>query len=164
MVVGWVTSDMGAASAVRYGTSSGSYPNTVTGNSTSYTYGKTKSPLIHHVWLTGLAPATTYYYQAGSTASWSQEFSFTSSPGVGPNIYPYSFAVLADIGENHDANNTITHILATASSIDSVIINGDISYASGCESSGCDTWNAFQRMAAPLAAIKPWAVNIGNRA
>ena len=209
MVVGWLTADMGAATAVRYGTSSGNYPTTVTGNSTFYKYSaKYTSGLIHHAWLTGLAPATTYYYQAGSTAAWSQEFSFTSSPGVGPSLYPYTFALLADIGENGDANNTISHILASADEIDSVIISGDIAcvfpcergapgrrlavggcrrplsrcaraltlrlspaaicasrfrrYASGCESSGCATWDAFQRMAAPLGAIKPWAVNIGN--
>ena len=163
MVIGWLTSDMGAATAVRYGTSSGNYPNTVTGNSTFYKYSsKYTSGLIHHAWLTGLKPATKYYYQAGSTAAWSQEFSFTSSPGVGASLYPYTFALVADIGENGDANSTITHVLASADEIDSVIINGDISYASGCESSGCGTWDAFQRMAAPLGAIKPWAVNIGN--
>jgi acid phosphatase type 7 len=161
MVIGYITSDMTAASSVRYGTSSGSYPNVVTGNSTSYTYGKYKSGQIHHVWLTGLSTNTKYYYQAGSDAAWSQEFTFTSNPGIGPNI-PYTFAVVADIGENANANNTITHVLASADTIDSVIIAGDISYASGCESNGCTTWDAFQTMAAPLAAIKPWQINIGN--
>ena len=161
MVIGYITSDMTAASTVRYGTSSGSYPNVVTGNSTSYTYGKYKSGLIHHVWLTGLSTNTKYYYQAGSDAAWSQEFTFTSNPGIGPNI-PYTFAVVADIGENANANNTITHVLASADTIDSVIIAGDISYASGCESNGCTTWDAFQTMAASLAAIKPWQINIGN--
>jgi len=161
MVIGYITSDMTAASTVKYGTSSGSYPNVVSGNSTSYTYGKYKSGLIHHVWLTGLAANTKYYYQAGSDSAWSKEFSFTSSPGVGANI-PYTFAVVADIGENANANSTITHVLASADSIDSVIIAGDISYASGCEANGCTTWDAFQTMAAPLAAIKPWQINIGN--
>jgi hypothetical protein len=161
MVVGYITSDMTAASTVKYGTSSGSYPNVVSGNSTSYTYGKYKSGLIHHVWLTGLTPNTKYYYQAGSDAAWSQEFTFTSNPGIGPNI-PFTFAVVADIGENANANSTITHVLASAANIDSVIIAGDISYASGCEANGCTTWDAFQTMAAPLAAIKPWQINIGN--
>jgi hypothetical protein len=161
MVIGYITSDMTAASTVKYGTSSGSYPNVVSGNSTSYTYGKYKSGLIHHVYLTGLTANTKYYYQAGSDASWSQEFTFTSNPGIGANI-PYKFAIVADIGENRDANNTITHVLADVDTIDSVIIAGDISYASGCESNGCTTWDAFQTMAAPLGAIKPWHVNIGN--
>jgi len=162
MVLGWVTSDMGAASAARYGESSGNYPLAATGTGISYKYSaKYTSGLIHHVTLTGLKPATKYYYQVGSTAAWSQEFSFTSNPGLGAEI-PYTIAFVADIGENGNANNTITHVLAGADDIDAVIINGDISYASGCESSGCATWDAFQRMAAPLAAIKPWAVNLGN--
>jgi hypothetical protein len=36
------------------------------------------------------------------------------------------------------------------------------SYASGCEATGCTVWDAFQRMTQPLAAVKPWAVNLGN--
>ena len=145
MVIGWLTADASAATAVRYGTSSGNYPNTASGSGIQYVYSKKyTSGLIHHVTLTGLAPATTYYYQAGSTAAWSQEFSFTSSPGVGANI-PFTFAVIADIGENSDANNTITHVLE-GDAIDAVLHAGDISYASGCESSGCATWDAYQRM------------------
>ena len=160
MVIGWLTSDVSAATAVRYGTSSGNYPNTVTGNSTTYTYSaKYTSGAIHHVWLTGLAAGTRYYYQAGSTAAWSQEFSFMSSPGVGPEI-PHMIAYIGDIGENKDANDTVNHIIAA--NPDSVIINGDLSYASGCESTGCATWDAFQRMMSPLTAVKPFAVNIGN--
>jgi len=159
MVVGWVTSDMEAPSTVQFGTSSGSYTHTAAGNATFYKYSaKYTSGLIHHVTLTGLAPKTVYFYLvAGSTT----EYSFTSSPGVG-QIYPYTFATFADIGENGDADSTVTHMVAGASTIDSYILNGDISYASGCESTGCTTWDAFQRMMSPLAAIKPIAINIGN--
>ena len=76
-------------------------------------------------------------------------------------VYPYVIGFVGDIGENNDANSTITHLLANPR-IDSMVISGDISYASGCESGGCTTWDAFQRMAQPLAATKPWAVNLGN--
>jgi hypothetical protein len=36
MVVGWLTSDMNAASTVQFGTSPGSYDKTATGNATFY--------------------------------------------------------------------------------------------------------------------------------
>lgn len=159
MVVGWVTSDMTAASTVQYGTSKGSYTKTATGNATFYKYSaRYTSGLIHHVTLSGLAPKTVYYYLvAGSTT----EYSFTSSPGVG-QFYPYTLGTFADIGENGDADSTVAHMLAGAPSIDSYLLNGDISYASGCESTGCTTWDAFQRMMSPLAAIKPISINIGN--
>lgn len=161
MVVGWLTADMTAGTNVQYGTSSGSYPNQASGNSTFYKYSaKYTSGLIHHVRLAGLAPSTTYFYRVGDSTAWSQEFSFKSSPGVGP-IFPYTFGFIADIGENDNANDTVTHLLANPQ-IDSFVLNGDISYASGCEATGCATWDAFQRMMAPLTASKPMAINLGN--
>ena len=159
MVIGWVTSNMQAPSTVQYGTSSGSYDKTATGNSSFYKYSaRYTSGLIHHTTLSGLAPATTYYYKVAGAA---QEYSFTSSPGVG-EIYPYTFGFFADIGENIDADLTVQHLIAGSKSIDSYVLNGDISYASGCESGGCATWDAFQRMMSPLAAVKPIAIAIGN--
>jgi hypothetical protein len=110
---------------VRYGTSSGSYPSTATGNSTFYKYGaKYTSPLLHHVWVSGLSPATTYYYQVGDASAWSAEFSFTSSPGVGPTFFPYTIGFVADIGENSDANSTVTHVVAGLDEVDEMIIAG----------------------------------------
>ena len=159
MVVGWVTADMTAPSTVAYGTSSGAYTHTATGNASFYKYSsKYTSGLIHHVPLAGLAPATVYYYKvAGASA----EYSFTSSPGVGP-IFPYTIGTFADIGENIDADMTVQHMLAGAKGIDSYLLNGDLSYATGCESSGCGTWDSFQRMMSPLASIKPIAIAIGS--
>jgi hypothetical protein len=126
MVVGWLTSDMNAPSTVQFGTSSGSYSKTASGNATFYKYSsKYTSGLIHHVALTGLAPATKYYYKAAGAAS---EYSFTSSPGVGA-IYPYKMGIFADIGENLNADDTVKHMLAGAGSIDSYLLNGDISCA-----------------------------------
>lgn len=107
---------------------------------------------------------TTIYYRVGDSATgYSQEYSFTSNRGVG-QIYPYTVSHLADVGESDAANDTITHILSSDSlpNIDSVMIHGDIAYASGCESSGCTVWDAWGRLAQPLAAIKPWGINLGN--
>ena len=90
-VVGWLTSDASAASTVEYGTSSGSYTLTASGTADQYVYSsKYTSGLIHHVPLTGLKPATRYFYRAGSATAWSAEASFVSSPGVGADI-PHTF-------------------------------------------------------------------------
>jgi hypothetical protein len=162
MVVGWLTSDMTAGSSVQYGTSSGSYPNSAEGNATFYKYSAAyTSGLIHHVTLSGLAPNTKYFYRVGSDNSWSQEFTFTSNPGLG-QVYPYTIGFVADVGESAAANGTLTHLLSRLDSIDSMVIAGDIAYASGCEATGCITWDAFQRMYAPVAAYKPFHVNLGN--
>jgi len=158
MVVNWVTSAVGPTT-VQFGTASGAYTATANGTVDFYKYSAFyTSGQLHHATLTGLKPATTYFYKvAGAT----QEYSFTSSPGVGP-LFPFTIGFFADIGENADADRTVQHLIAGAGSIDSYILNGDISYASGCEALGCPTWDAFQRMMSPLAAVKPIAVNLGN--
>ena len=70
MVIGWLTTDTAAPSTVQYGTVPGSYTNTATGTSASYTYSaKYTSGLIHHVELTGLEPGITYYYHVGAPGS-----------------------------------------------------------------------------------------------
>jgi hypothetical protein len=162
MVIGWLTADMTAASTVFYGTSPSSLTQTATGTSDFYKYSaKYTSGLIHHTTLTGLNPATTYYYQVGQAGALSQVYSFKSNPGVGP-IFPYTTAYIADVGENNNANQTITNLLARMNNFDSVVINGDIAYASGCESTGCVVWDAFQRMVQPVTASKSFSVNLGN--
>lgn len=162
MVAGWLTSDMTAGTTVQWGTTSGNYPNQANGNSTYYVYSsKYTSGLIHHATMTNLSPATTYYYRVGDASGWSSEYSFKSSPGVGP-IYPFTFGFVADVGEGTNPQNTIDHLVSRLPNIDAMSINGDISYASGCESNGCSNWDAFQRMVQPVSAVRPWSVNIGN--
>lgn len=163
-VVGWLTSDMTAGSSVQFGTSPGAYTGSATGTADSYTFGSLyTSGLIHHVALTGLKPATRYYYIAGSASAWSAEASFVSSPGVGPDI-PHTFAVIADIGENANANATVTRLLTAfaAGQLNSGLLSGDISYASGCEAIGCKDWDAFQRMMDPLTRSLPFQISIGE--
>ena len=126
MVVGWLTSNMSAGSVVRYGLSPGQYTGTASGRGIFYTYSaKYTSGLIHHVNVTGLLANTKYYYSCGSDSAWSAEYSFTSNPGVGPAI-PHTIAFVGDIGENSNANSTITHLLAAVKNIDSVVINGGV--------------------------------------
>lgn len=56
MVVGWLTANMSAASVVEYGTASGVYTGSATGNATFYKYSALyTSGLIHHVRISDLA-------------------------------------------------------------------------------------------------------------
>jgi hypothetical protein len=147
----------------QWGTSAGSFPNVVTGGHASYTYGKYTSGVIHTTKLTGLPLGTRIFYRCGDAATgYSAAASFVSNI-AGPT-YPYTLGVLADVGESDAANSTISHLLDadSLSVIDSVIISGDISYASGCESSGCTVWDAWGRMIAPLSSTQPFMINIGN--
>jgi hypothetical protein len=51
MTFGWLTSNMTAGSTVQYGTASGKYTNSASGNATFYKYSASyTSGLIHHVW------------------------------------------------------------------------------------------------------------------
>jgi len=163
MVVGWLTSDMTAATVVQWGTTSGGpYPNQASGNSTFYKYSsKYTSGLIHHATMTGLAPASTYYYRVGDGASsWSSEYAFKSNSP--PGTFPYTFGTVADVGEGADPQNTINHLITRLPNIDALSINGDIAYASGCEANGCTNWDAFQRMMQPVAATRSFTINLGN--
>jgi hypothetical protein len=92
--------------------------------------------------LTGLPLNSSIYYSVGDAATGaSQVFSFLSNPGIGssPAFYPFTTAFVADVGESEGANNTIQRVLAAKDSaaIRSVVINGDISYATGEEWMHC---------------------------
>ena len=162
--VRWATAINGTATA-RWGTSASALTNVAVGKTDRYVYSAAyTSPWLHTTNLTGLPLGTRIYYAVGDAETGvSDVMSFMSNPGVGA-IYPYRTAFVADIGEAESANTTITRVLeATALGlVDSVVINGDISYATGCESKGCTTWDAYCRMASPLAATVPWMVTLGN--
>ena len=107
---------------MQYGTASGAYTATANGTVDFYKYSAAyTSGQLHHTTLTGLKPATTYYYKVSGGAA---EYSFTSSPGVGA-FYPYKIGFFADIGENADADQTVQHMVAGSASIDSYVLNGD---------------------------------------
>ena len=161
----WVTAETDAESIVSYGTTRGGpYPFTSTGTSDSYTYSSSyTSGLIHHATLTGLKLNTPYYYVLGAADSQSSEASFNSSRGIGA-VYPYTLAAIGDLGESANAQETVDHLVAGFAYIDAIAFNGDISYASGCEKSGCSTWDALQRMMEPVTQTIPTQIEIGNRA
>ncbi len=165
MTIGWVTAETNAASVVSYGTKAGGpYPLTATGTSDFYKFSSSyTSGLIHHATLTGLSLNTPYYYVLGAAGAQSAEATFNSSRGVGA-VYPYTLAAIADVGESGAAQATVGHLLNGFDHIDAIAFNGDVSYASGCEKSGCTTWDALQRMMEPVTKTIPTHVEIGNRA
>ena len=134
VAVRWATTSSTATATVHWGMSAGALPNSASGATDRYVYSALyTSPWLHTVNLTGLPLATRIFYQVGDAATGlSPVMSFMSNPGVGP-IYPFKTAFIADIGEAESANTTITRLLeATALGlVDSVVLNGDISYASG---------------------------------
>ena len=160
MVVGWATAEPGA-SVVEYGLAPDQLTQSASGDSgETYVYGSYESPYLHHVTLAGLSGRTVYYYHVGDgDGEWSDVRSFTSN-AVGADTYPYLLGVFGDIGESANAVKTITTMVA--SDCDSYLMAGDMSYASGCESKGCTTWDAFQRMLEPLSDNKAIMVELGN--
>ena len=116
---------------------------------------KDRSDTAYFAPLAGLKPSTVYYYRVAGGA---QEFNFTSAPVTGA-AYPYKIGFFADIGESLNADVTVQRMIEGSASIDSYVLNGDISYASGCESKGCTVWDAYCRMASPLASSVPWQVS-----
>jgi hypothetical protein len=98
--------------------------------------------------MAGLSPSTRYFYHVGTNDSWSPTYSFLSDPdpadGAAAALYPYTAAIFADVGESSHAQETIDH-LVDATNTRTAFLIGDISYASGCESRGCTTWDAYMR-------------------
>ena len=156
MTVSWLTNGTGAQSIVRYGTASGKLTQTATGPAgSSYTCGAYTSGAIHIVSITGLAPATKYYYAVGAADASSDEMSFTSSPGVGP-IFPYLFGVMGDVGQTANSASTFAHTISSGAQ--SSFITGDLSYADSDE----PRWDSYQRLIQNLSSSMPLMVASGN--
>jgi acid phosphatase type 7 len=94
MRVSWITADKHVPSIVEYGTDSGTYAVTATGEQTSYRYFSYVSGKIHHVKIGPLLPDTVYYYRCGGAGD---EFSFKTLPSV----LPMEFAVTGKLKFQH---------------------------------------------------------------
>jgi hypothetical protein len=113
--------------------------------------------VIHRAVMTGLKPATTYYYQVGAddSSGWSEIYSFTTfTPGKEIN-----FAVIADMAYDHNSDGTVADMieLVDQGKLDVVIHSGDISYADGYMPHFDDFLNKVQ----PIAARIPYMVTPG---
>ncbi|PSC73849.1 purple acid phosphatase 15-like [Micractinium conductrix] len=174
------------AGLVRWGTEAGKLAGTA-GNATdtvySYSYGEAaggqayRSPILHHVLLSGLAPGQTYFYSVGgvlrngSAAPEGRELSFRM-PAAPPA--PLSLGVIGDPGQTHNTSTTLEHL--AASQPDVVLVLGDLSYADLYRSNDTSSnwgfltprssqqlrWDAWARLTEPLLATVPAVYIAGN--
>jgi len=121
MRVAWVTQDQ-AASNVQFGKSKSALTSSAVGNSSQYNYGLYTSAWQHFATMDGLDLGEQYYYRVGDASAgvWSDVRSFTSHPGVGPDI-PYVFGVIGDLGQTKYSNDTVHHVLANPDVQSSII-------------------------------------------
>ncbi|PNW76719.1 hypothetical protein CHLRE_11g468500v5 [Chlamydomonas reinhardtii] len=140
----------------------------------------------HHVaTLTGLKPATRYYYRVGDPqgdGGWSKEYSFVSAPPAGPAGTVRALFV-ADMGQAEvdgslegsqmlpSLNTTMLMYRDTLASYREaeasggavppytlLVHNGDISYSRGFSTQ----WDNFMQQIEPVAAAMPYMVTPGN--
>jgi len=87
MSVMWHTDNATSTSTAKYGTQSGVYSSTVSGEERYYGF-----TYDHVAVLPNLQPSTTYYYIVGDDAAgWSDEFSFESGGALGTSAAPWKF-------------------------------------------------------------------------
>ncbi|KAM2466622.1 hypothetical protein TB2_008374 [Malus domestica] len=150
MRVTWITDSPSPATVV-YGTSTGVYESSATGDTSSYTYLMYTSGDIHDVVIGPLKPNTTYYYRCGSSDS-DPEFSFKTPPAA----FPITFAIVGDLGQTEWTSSTLEHI--DKANHDMFLLPGDLSYADLIQ----NKWDSFGRLVQPLASKRPWMVTQGN--
>ncbi|OJJ94708.1 hypothetical protein ASPACDRAFT_55626 [Aspergillus aculeatus ATCC 16872] len=188
--IGWNTYEKLNSSCVEYGTSSSDLSQQACSTkSTTYSTSRTYS---NAVTLTGLTPATTYYYKIVSGNSTVEQFLSPRTPG---DKTPFNFDVVIDLGVygadgytissdsstskretpyvEPDLNHTTIKRLAdTFDDYELVIHPGDFAYADDWYLKlknlldGKDAYQAileqFYDQLAPIAAGKPYMVSPGN--
>jgi len=160
MVVQWSTADSVNQPVVQYGTSADQLSLSSSAKTEQYNCLQYSSPQLHHAVISDLSPSTTYYYRVGDAASnsWSDVRSFTTGKIVGDNI-PVTFAILGDLGQTSNSNNTIQHILNNdIDNIDTILHVGDMSYAD----SFMPRWDSWFDLVEPISSKYPYMTTIGN--
>lgn len=162
MIVSWVSADPKAPSKVKYGhAKTKALTSEAEGTSSSYSFEGYTSGGLHHVLLTGLKPATRYFYQVGGNNDWSKIFNFTTAPL--PGTQNIIFAFIGDVGADPDSIRTIDGIIRSReeSGLDVVVHAGDLSYANNYFPGG-PVWDKFGEILEPLAAFTPYNPAVGN--
>jgi len=170
MVVMWITRDLYQASLVQYGLSSGSYSNSQNATYTTYNVGLDGwNGWVYTSILTGLTPATKYYYICGDPASqtFSQEYSFITAPQtpVSPQA-EYIFPIVADMGTYIPMGWAVTDQIVNDMSsyqFSMVLHPGDICYAgTGSDWEIEEVWDVWENQVQPLASSVPYMFAVGN--
>uniref|UniRef100_A0A0D9XP52 Purple acid phosphatase n=1 Tax=Leersia perrieri TaxID=77586 RepID=A0A0D9XP52_9ORYZ len=150
MRVTWITAD-DAPATVEYGTTSGQYPLSATGSTTTYSYVLYHSGKIHDVVIGPLQPNTTYFYRCSNDTS--HELSFRTPPAT----LPFKFVIAGDLGQTGWTESTLRHI-SSGDDYDMLLLPGDLSYADVYQ----PRWDSYGRLVEPLASARPWMVTQGN--
>jgi hypothetical protein len=168
MTISWLTNNY-RGSNVMYGVNKSNLNFIEYGFETSYHFDYPdinvyQSGTIHHVVLSNLIPATTYYYICGdiSTDTQSDLLMFTTPDPVG-SFYSkqfggsVTFGVIGDLGQTDNSEKTLAHI-SKDPSIQMILHPGDLSYAD-CNQ---ELWDSYGEMIEPVASRIPWMVGPGN--
>jgi hypothetical protein len=89
--------------------------------------------MIHTTVLSGLTPATTYYYmpmdaqKVGTAGGCQTSYSFTTPPASGSaNMYPTKLALVADLGTTDVSAKSVSALKAMKAV--AMVFTGDLSY------------------------------------
>ena len=162
ITVMWRTSSNSTPATVQYGTST-ALGQTKNGANTE----SVESGFYYHTAeLTGLTPATTYYYRVlGDGNTWSPTYSFKTAPSTNT---PFSFTAFADNGIDEtsyrQAYTIKTKIAAENPAFH--VVAGDISYADGdwCDGKPCfgNHWDEWHKESETYASKTPTVMALGN--
>jgi len=164
MAVSWTTTEF-CQSVVQFGTESGVYTQTQTGDLPSSYFLSWQ----HNVVLSNLEPLTKYYYRVGDPSDtmggMSEELSFTTKPQDGANPRAsFGIGIMGDMGTEF-AQGTLDGLLALQQKelIDFSIQLGDFAYADDRAASAYeDQQNNWGKFVEPLASMAPFMGCPGN--
>jgi len=162
MCISWVTWDETESSSVLYGIIPSKLNRRTNGTLDHYYLPFYESPALHSATLTGLAPATRYFYKVGDEfGGWSNIFHFDTedlAPVTTSN--PLRIAIIADEGSAPNSQMVFDALTKADNRLhfDFLVLSGDLSYANGIQK----YWDIWGRMIEPLASHFPWMFSPGN--
>lgn len=173
MLVSWAQQTYTPTPTVQYGTDPNALSLTATGSSHNYSLelvtGPWHSMQLNVVLLTGLAPATQYFYRVGGNdVGWGNVTAFRSAPDVTSVPDRITWAVYGDMGTVVPLGYEVTNELVAANAADPfdlVLHVGDLAYAGVSSESAGEwepTWDVWMNQIEPLASVVPYQVSVGN--
>ncbi|KAH9758883.1 Purple acid phosphatase 10 [Citrus sinensis] len=160
VIVSWVTPDEPGSNTVLYWAENSTLKQQAHGIVLTYNYFNYTSNCIHHCTIEDLEFDTKYYYEVG-VGNATRQFSFTTPPGVGPDV-PYTFGLIGDLGQTYYSNRTLTHYELNPIKGQTVLFVGDLSYADDYPFHDNNRWDTWGRFIERNAAYQPWIWTVGN--